>query len=392
KYLQSWKMAVEEAETAAEARAALQKAADEGTPFHFALIDQVLPDGDGLSLGAEILADSKYGAPRLILVTAFDTRGLGEKALEEGFARFILKPVKQNALKEALLNAMTGTAQRSMDDLPRKGSPKPTLENRLAGSDGNGLVLLAEDNAVNRKLAVMQLEKLGFHAETVETGRQALEAVSAAPDRYSLVLMDCQMPDMDGYTATRLIRRMERQTGRHVPVVAMTANGMQGDRDECLAAGMDDYICKPVNMEHLREALTRWAAAGTGEIIHEDGKADTSMGTLDRQVLADIRQLQQENDSGFLAGLIDLYHRDGQVSLAKMREAIHAQNSKELQRDAHSLKGSSLNLGARIMGVYCAEMEDCANQEDWQAALVWMDRVAEEFGRVCDALEGERGM
>lgn len=390
KYLQSWKMKVEEAETAAEARAALQKAADEGTPFHFALIDQVLPDGDGLSLGVEIQADSKYGAPHLTLVTAFDTRGLGENAVKEGFAAFILKPVKQNALKETLLNAMNGAAEAGMSEAPRNESPKPAIETRFAGSDGRGLVLLAEDNAVNRKLAVMQLEKLGFHAETVETGRQALEAVSAAPDRYCLVLMDCQMPEMDGYTSTRLIRRMERQTGKHVPVVAMTANSMQGDRDECLAAGMDDYICKPVNMEHLREALTRWAAAGTGEKVCEDGKADTSTATLDRQVLADIRQLQQENDSGFLAGLIDLYSRDGQVYLAKMREAVHAQNPKELQRAAHSLKGSSLNLGARIMGVYCAEMEDCANQEDWQAALVWMDRVAEEFGRVCDALEGER--
>lgn len=389
RYLESWKMEVDEAEDAASALIQLKAAMEEEKPFHMALIDRVLPDGDGMALGTQIKADPMYGEPRLILVTAFDHRGMGEDALKQGFEAFILKPVKQALLKEALSNAVTGYDYGSVENFFRNELPQQADDSKAVN---RGVVLLAEDNLVNQKLAAVQLEKLGFQAETVENGRQVLEALTAAPDRYCLVLMDCQMPEMDGFTATRLIRRMEQSTGEHISVVAMTANAMAGDREVCLAAGMDDYISKPVGMDQLRKVLDQCTkhtpiTAETGGEVFQNARGD---GVLDRKVLEEVRLLQREIDPNFLSGLIELYFKDSRKYLENIQTAVHEKDCNKLQRNAHSLKGSSVNLGARIFGVYCAEMEDCASQGDWSEATAWMDRLTGEYMRVCAALEEEK--
>jgi CheY-like chemotaxis protein len=168
-------------------------------------------------------------------------------ARARGFAAVVRKPIRQVILHDALVAAIHGTVQTS---------PQPADSGDLPVRHDTMLILIAEDNPVNRKLALQQLKKIGYSADAVTNGREAIDAVGRGD--YDLVLMDCQMPDVDGFEATREIRRIESGSGKHIPIVAMTANALEGDREECLAAGMDDYLAKPVQLAALRAAVERY--------------------------------------------------------------------------------------------------------------------------------------
>ena len=185
-------------------------------------------------------------------------------------------------------------------------------------------MLVVEDNAVNQRVAVRMLEKRGFHADAVANGREAVDALAQIP--YDLVLMDCQMPEMDGYAATAAIRRREQEQGtaaRRTPIIAMTAHALKGDAEKCLAAGMDDYIPKPVTVQHLEAALTRWSP-------------QTAPGTLDEAVdasaLAALQDLQGEGQPDLLAELSAIYLRETPLRLAALHEALARADAEALRR------------------------------------------------------------
>jgi two-component system sensor histidine kinase/response regulator len=250
-YLMNWGVISTAIENPVHAMALLKAAQIRSAPYDAVLIDFLMPGVDGFALAARIHGDATIAATPLILVTAHDEPGRGSEAIARGFMSYLRKPLKQSQLFDALAGALDPSRKR------------PVQPKAVAAPDHEGVrVLVAEDNAVNRKLALVQLQKLGYRAHAVADG---LEAVAeAARQRYDVILMDCQMPELDGFDATRAIRRAEAATGLHVPIVAMTANALDGDRDACLAAGMDDYLAKPVQLAELRAILERFTAGAVG--------------------------------------------------------------------------------------------------------------------------------
>jgi two-component system sensor histidine kinase/response regulator len=223
------------------ARMQLREAAQNGAPFDIVLIDYVLPRSDGLAFAAELGERAEYGSPARILVTAFDAAGRKEAALAAGCSAYLVKPVDPSDLFDAL------------------GNIERTHKSR-AYANGNGprhaRILMAEDSALIRRVAGFQLEELQYPVDIVENGTQAVQAVATGD--YELVLMDMRMPEMDGLAATRAIRDAERTTGRHIVVIALTANVLEGDREACIEAGMDDFLTKPLKLDALKTALERW--------------------------------------------------------------------------------------------------------------------------------------
>jgi signal transduction histidine kinase/DNA-binding response OmpR family regulator len=246
KTLEGWGV---NAEAVGDAPAALERLVwgmERGEPYDNVLIDYALGETDGFVLGEQIRADARLAGTALIMVTAYDDAGRSQAARSAGFSAYLVKPVTQSSLYDAIAGA---------------------VHERGAGQTNGGVVdaatraeriLVVEDNAVNQRLTTRQLQRIGFAAGVVANGSEAVEAHAAAP--YDLILMDVQMPVMDGFEATAAIRRCELRTREHVPIIAMTANARGEDRDACLAAGMDDYVAKPVTLADLRRIAERWLA------------------------------------------------------------------------------------------------------------------------------------
>jgi PAS domain S-box-containing protein len=252
RYLAAWGVEVSTAEDVADGLAMLERGASELRPFDVALVDFVLPARNGYSLALAVRTHARYGAPALVLMTAFDAKGRRETALVVGFDAFLLKPFRPSDLEDVLTAAMESRGRTST----RRSLPVAAAQ--VAGRSGVRL-LIADDQEINRRVTASQLQALGFAADTVQSGREAVHAVRGGD--YDLVLMDVHMPEVDGFAATRAIREHERTTGEHITIVALTANALARDRDACLAAGMDDYLSKPIQLESLRLVLDRWLPA-----------------------------------------------------------------------------------------------------------------------------------
>ncbi|KAB2836903.1 MAG: response regulator [Candidatus Brocadia sp.] len=252
-YLESWRCRVEEAVSAEEAMKKLHEAISEGNPFQIALIDRCMPKMDGESLSREIRADPQLKDLILAILTSVGMRGDAEYFKSLGFAAYLLKPVKQSQLY-GCLSIITGKTASARKDVTRQTVTRHSLSE---GHKRGFRILVAEDNVVNQKVIVHVLEKkLGYIADIVANGKKAIESLERSD--YHLVLMDCQMPEVDGHEATRIIRNEKSSVRNHnIPIIAMTANALKGDREKCLEAGMNDYVTKPVNMQMLADAIKR---------------------------------------------------------------------------------------------------------------------------------------
>jgi signal transduction histidine kinase/DNA-binding response OmpR family regulator len=251
-YLSSWKCESTTADNGAQAIEMLIQAAENGTPYDMAIIDYLMPLMNGEALGEAIKTHDKLKKMRLILLTSRGIRGDAARARDVGFDAYLTKPIKQCQMYDAVTSVF-GKKPAAKKEASK--APIITRHTLTEGQHQGPRILLVEDNAVNQKVALIHLRKLGYTADVSNNGREAVTAV--AQGNYKLVLMDIQMPEMDGYEATRIIRTEERN-GQRLPIVAMTANAMKGDREKCLQAGMDDYLSKPVNPEHLKEKLNTW--------------------------------------------------------------------------------------------------------------------------------------
>lgn len=271
-------------------------------------------------------------------------------------------------------------------------------------------ILVAEDNLVNQQVALKQLAKLGFHGDTVANGTEALAA--AQRGAYDLILMDCQMPEIDGYEVTRRIRQAEKDAGRagrgRAYIVALTAHALQGDRDRCLEAGMDDYLSKPLRLSSLQAALQRAMenlAAGEPGMPRACASADPcapeqvspsvppdsedspdGSPALDTTLLAGLRGLQQPGQPNPLKDLGELFLRDARARLQTLESAMASRDAAEVARTAHALKGSASNLGARRLSALCAELEKQGKTAQLTDAASVLLTVTREFHAVESAL------
>ena len=248
--LESWGVHSEGAVDGDEALARLDVASARGEPYDAVLVDYALGSTDGISVARSIREQPPFKRVPLLMVTGHDDSTRARIARAAGFAAYLVKPIAQSTLYDALSNAVHARS-REAEPLPAHVAATPRRER----------VLIVEDNQVNQRLAMRQLQRLGFTAEAVANGREAVD--TQARENYDLIFMDVQMPVMDGYEAAAEIRRHEIRTRRHVPIVAMTANALNEDRDACLAAGMDDYVSKPVSLANLRQVIDRWLPGST---------------------------------------------------------------------------------------------------------------------------------
>jgi signal transduction histidine kinase/DNA-binding response OmpR family regulator len=245
RYLDSWGTRERSFESGGEALRALRTAVEEDDPFEVAIVDLMMPDMDGADVASRIRADPQLKDMVVVLLTS---AGRSERPVP-GVDIELVKPVRPSQLFDVLQSLMATRPGHTKRRINREGTGPPATRHRWAR------ILVAEDNAANLKVAVRMVERLGYRADVAGNGTEAIVALDRVP--YDAVLMDCQMPEMDGYEATREIRKAERD-GRHVPIIAMTASAMAGDRERCLAAGMDDYISKPVKLHIVAAVLERW--------------------------------------------------------------------------------------------------------------------------------------
>jgi hypothetical protein len=409
----AWGMVVEEAENAYQAMDKLRQAVREGRPFPLAVLDMQMPEVDGETLGRWIKADPQLAETQLVMMTSL---GLGEhsrRAAEIGFAAYLVKPVKQSRLQEALVMALGKSSGLSTSLLgmspvlpqttPREDRPRQSLR-----------ILLAEDNPVNQKVALRQLESLGYKADVVANGQEVLDLLQQV--RYDLILMDCQMPVMDGYEATRRLRQRERGSGHHTVVIAITANAMHEDRERCLQAGMDDYLSKPVLKEDLERVINYWsrqiassalgAANGpTSEVASPappspKGASGNSDPTLPYPIDSAYLERATGGDSQFQRELLQVFVQDCQNLLPRLRQAVAAGNAEDLRKIAHRLKGASANVGAHAfsqaarelehLGVQLAQQGSQADELAWASAsqkLEELERILADIRQYLQDLE-----
>ncbi len=353
--IEAWRMRALEAQSGDETLAALREAQRTGHPVDVAILDMSLPKTNGVALARMIKCDPAIAATRVIVMTSIADRLEPQIMRVVGIDACLTKPTRESALFDAIASA---TALRTADIFcaePRSGEARPV--------DPSVRILVAEDHPVNQKLAVRQLEKLGFGADVAANGREAVEAMQKT--RYDLILMDLSMPEMDGLEATRAIRRMEG-TAPVVPIVALTANALAGDRERCLAAGMNDYLSKPVTEAQLGAMIEKWVArAGVerrgsgvdrrapGGAPRTEDRPSSASATADRHpetvldpaVLSSLRDISDGRDD-FLAELAQLFLDDSPRRLDEIEAAVVARDGEALRSAAHALKSSAGNLGA----------------------------------------------
>jgi two-component system, sensor histidine kinase and response regulator len=391
-----WGMQDVQAEDAASAVGQIENASRRGTPFDCAILDVVMPGKDGLQLAAELQRLPCAATLRVIVMTSLLQRGHAERARKVGAKGYLTKPVRHDELRDCLRTVLG--MELAPVDTESAGDPAvPRLVTRhtLAEHVERRRILVVEDNSVNQKLAVRMLEKLGYRPDLVENGQEALAALEVGV--YDAVLMDCQMPVMDGFEATAAIRRNEAAGKRyvsigHLPVIAVTANAMQGDRERCLAAGMDAYLAKPIKLEDVRTTLSRWVVFSSQDV--GDPRAARPAGSAsERQGIFDPAQMLKNigGDQELLNQLIDLFLDRQADIMTNIRQALSQSDAMTVERAAHTLKGTAANLCAPEVALAAGQLEAVGRLGTLHDAPAVYAHLEMEMIRLIQALEAYRG-
>ena len=389
--LQQWKIQDEFASSTVEALNMIQDAAKAGNPYALLIIDIDLQDEDGLSLAQAIKNDPQLADCRIIMLTTLLNRLNITTMKATGISACLVKPLRQSRLIECLVDVMSASGAAAAQPMDAEaGSSNDAVIHAAAR---NVRILLAEDNMVNQRVALKQLKKLGFSADSVSNGNEVLSALQRVP--YDIIIMDCQMPEMDGYEVTRRIRQSGSDSYIHLKsapyIIALTANAMQGDREYCLALGMNDYLTKPLHLHDLEAVLQR-ALLRTSPAVPSPAPAvasDPGPEALDRTIINGLKELREPGQPDPLRELIELFLKDTQPRLQQMEAAASSGDLPKLAAATHTLKGSASNLGARRLSSLCATLEKQSKAGDGGEALKSLAEVVTEFAKVHELLNAE---
>jgi CheY-like chemotaxis protein len=355
--LTNWRMNPTLAESGASAVELLEAAQKAGRAFPVVLLDALMPNVDGFQIFQRIQSEPGLAGAVIMLLSGNSHLVDSARCRELGVKQCLTKPVGQSELLDAILTALgLGDAEERLIDSSVRVPEKPK------GRPLN--ILLSEDNPVNQMLAIRLLEKAGHHVILASTGREALAAwENSGIPGFDVVLMDIQMPEMDGMEATAAIREREKNSGRHTPILAMTAHAMRGDKEKYLASGMDGYVSKPIHPAGLFAEIERCLKASGGSIAMTENLQGTNE-QIDRISLLE----RVEGDQELLTEMIHLFQEDAPKLLAAMRDALQRGDMAVLERSAHSLKGAASNLSAKATAAAALELEKDAKSEDAESA------------------------
>jgi PAS domain S-box-containing protein len=369
----NWHMKPALADSGWTALACMEKARDAGNGYPLVIIDAQMPDMDGFTLAERIKQEPGLAGATIMMLTSAGQRGDAARCRELGISAYLTKPVRQSELLDAILAVLPS---------PAKGQDRSSLVTRhsLRESRRRLRILLVEDNAVNQKLAVRLLVKHGHTVEVAANGHEALAALERASfDGFDLVLMDVQLPEMDGFQATAAIREKEKAMGKHLPIVAMTAHAMKGDRERCLEAGMDGYVSKPLQASELFEAIE-----GVGRVPRESGgRGRASSGeVLDRAAAL----ARVDGDAELLSELARLFLRELPRMWSEIRKAVEKRDGEALARATHALKSSVGNFAAQRAVEAARRLEMMGSQGDLTQVEEAIRVLAAEIERLKPAL------
>jgi CheY-like chemotaxis protein/HPt (histidine-containing phosphotransfer) domain-containing protein len=364
-----------------------------------ALVDETSTDMTDADLLQALRSDATLEKAKIVRLVSFIKRTEVEQDPSFGPMHYLTKPLRFHALHQALVHVVTGQPATSQQKPPV--STAPTL---------SGHILLGEDNPVNQEIALLMLQTLGCTVTVAQNGREVLDHAKKAS--YDLILMDCQMPEMDGFEATRLIREWEQQGSRPpIPIIALTAHATQGDREHCLATGMSDYLSKPFSMEQLRAVLASRLrpsstivksethpanqAAATSPLpaaapaaLPTESAADLSL-VVDQKAWKSITSLQKPGKEDALAKILSLYLADSKDLVTKLRQGMADGNAQTVNQAAHSLKSRSSVLGAVSLAKLCRQFEDLSRQGQLKEAEPLLDQLDTAFAHACEVFQYE---
>lgn len=383
--LKAWELRVNEAGDAPGAIELLYAAAEQGDPFRVTIIDIQMPGMDGVALGRMILSDGKLAGTQTVLLSSLGQRGDARKMEEAGFSGYLTKPVRQSELLGCLKTVLASAGDRG------EGTPIVTRHTVREMRRSGLRILIAEDNITNQQVAMGILKRLGFRSDAVANGAEAVRALETIP--YGLVLMDVQMPEMDGLEATRRIRDPGSPVRDHaVPIIAMTAHAMQGDKERCLEAGMNDYLSKPVMPKELEKMIRKWAnpddnglstPGSPAKVTGKKGGAPVFDDKVMDELLMDDRELAVTVLQAFL--------EDTPRQIETLKEHAAAGDIRKVERGAHTIKGAAANIGAERLRLIAYEMELRGKADDLPSMQQKLPELEESFRELRDVLERKIG-
>jgi len=380
--IESWQMHCDVAVNAAEALSMLKKAAVDKEPYALVIVDYMMPGMTGVEMIQIMRELNDIAKTPVIMVSSLGTSFNPEEIKQLGISMVLFKPLRHGKLYEnivAVLKSVRETGEAFIAPEPVKTIPQVKKKARI---------LLVEDNTINQQVASRILNRLGYHADIAANGLETLKAMQQIP--YDLILMDCQMPEMDGYTATEEIRKIEKkQQKKHIPIIAMTAHALKGDREKCLASGMDDYMSKPIDMKVLEAVLERWLAVNS--VITDPVNEKNATQTIENKpavqetekvvLLIDMNRLRDifGDDLASIHEFIKSFIDVTSVLLKELDQAIKEKNS-NLSKDLfHRLKGSAGNSGVMKLHALSLNAEEKVLQSDWNAVSEIYHAIEETF-------------
>ncbi|MFC1891923.1 response regulator [Thermodesulfobacteriota bacterium] len=380
----AWGARVDEAPDGETGLRCLRESFDAGDPYQVAVLNMQMPGMDGEELGRAIKADPDLKDTRLVMMSSQGLQGNTQRMKEIGFAAYLTKPVRHTDLFDSISSVLTGETCKAGQHMVTRHS----IRNIQCA---NARILLAEDNITNQQVALGILKKLGLSADIAVNGIEAVEALKSIP--YDLILMDCQMPEMDGYEATARIRNPQSKVLNHnIPIIAMTAHAMRGNREQCLEAGMDDYLSKPVTPQALATMIEKWLPKKKDvNQENKDIKAEEApvMTGQEAALVFDKEALMVRlmDDEDLAKTVIEGFLVDMPKQISGIKLFINQSNSEQAGNQAHKIKGAAASIGAELLCEVAIEMENTGKTGDTEKMKYLLPQLEKQFEQLKYVME-----